>query len=292
MPVLLEMETRLGSWSDTGSRATHWIARISRRVPKLFAHWQTGVRLYESRNARTVLRAPRGATPRGGPQWRDSSIGMKQSGSWQSCVRDSRTLAFNCMPVRRASSNFAALRNRIDASVEKASRRRSTSWGSRTCAAGPGRALHDPATNDAGEAASQVAGLERGPAATHAYAHRGTGRLSAGCPKQTLSLLRGTDERSSPKLVSRGRRAQMVADLATRESETPAVAPAPIHPTVVSRGPCLSSLSTTAPMRLSPKVGAGCVSSDRPDLRMGSRAIAIPTPTGPAGAKGQARKYK
>jgi len=32
---------------------------------------------------------------------------------------------------------------------------------------------------------------------------------------------------------------------------------------------------------LSPKVGAGCVSSACPDLRRGSRAIAIPTPTGP-----------
>ena len=25
-------------------RATHWVARISRRDPKLFAHWQMGVR--------------------------------------------------------------------------------------------------------------------------------------------------------------------------------------------------------------------------------------------------------
>jgi RNA-directed DNA polymerase len=25
-------------------RATHWIARISRRVPELFAHWQMGGR--------------------------------------------------------------------------------------------------------------------------------------------------------------------------------------------------------------------------------------------------------
>ena len=32
---------------------------------------------------------------------------------------------------------------------------------------------------------------------------------------------------------------------------------------------------------LSPKAGAGCVSSARPDLRRGSRAIATPTPTGP-----------
>src|SRR6516164_518171 len=33
-------------------RATHWIARISRRAPQLFAHWQMG-----------VLRGPRGAIP-------------------------------------------------------------------------------------------------------------------------------------------------------------------------------------------------------------------------------------
>jgi hypothetical protein len=38
---------------------------------------------------------------------------------------------------------------------------------------------------------------------------------------------------------------------------------------------------------LSPKVGAGCVSSARPDLWRGSRAIAIPTPTGPQALKGQ-----
>src|SRR5262249_37578814 len=42
---------------------------------------------------------------------------------------------------------------------------------------------------------------------------------------------------------------------------------------------------------LLPKVGAGCVSSACPDLRRGSRAIAIPTPTGPAGPKGQLRNY-
>ena len=34
-------------------------------------------------------------------------------------------------------------------------------------------------------------------------------------------------------------------------------------------------------LSLSPKVGAGCVSSACPDLRRGSRAIVIPTPTGP-----------
>ena len=38
-------------------------------------------------------------------------------------------------------------------------------------------------------------------------------------------------------------------------------------------------------------MGAGCVSSARPDQRRGSRAIAIPTPTGPVGPKGQRRNY-
>jgi hypothetical protein len=52
-------------------RATHWIARLSRRAPELLAHWQMGCgvapwwELYESRGSRTVLREPRGAIPRG-----------------------------------------------------------------------------------------------------------------------------------------------------------------------------------------------------------------------------------
>jgi hypothetical protein len=156
------------------------------------------------------------------------------------------------MPTRRESSNLAALRNRIGASVAKASRRRSTSWVSRTFAEGPGR--DGPATNDAPEAASQAAGSERGTAATHAYAHWGTGSLLAGCPNRTLPLLRDADERSSPKLVSWGSSAPVVEDLATLQSEALAVAPpAAIHPTLVPLGPYLSSLSATAPVRCHPR---------------------------------------
>jgi hypothetical protein len=43
---------------------------------------------------------------------------------------------------------------------------------------------------------------------------------------------------------------------------------------------------------LSPKGGAGRVSSARPDLRRGSRAIAIPTPTGPQALKRHGRRKK
>ena len=118
----------------------------------------------------------------------------------------------------------------------------------------PEGALHGPATNDAPEAASQAAGLERGTAATHAYAHWGTRSLPAGGPNRTLPLLRGADERSSPKFVSRGSRAPVVEDLATPQSEVPAVAPpAAIHPTLVPLGPYLSSLFATAPRRCHPR---------------------------------------
>jgi hypothetical protein len=61
-----------------------------------------------------------------------------------------------------------------------------------------------------------------------------------------------------------------------------------LRPFVDSRAPFFVSV---IPIRYSayasPKVGAGCVSSACPDLWRGSRAIAIPTPTGP-----QALKYR
>ena len=44
--------------------------------------------------------------------WRDSSIGMKQSCSWQSCARDSRTLVFNCMPIIVEFGRFAGQNRR------------------------------------------------------------------------------------------------------------------------------------------------------------------------------------
>ena len=52
-------------------RAARWIACISRRAPELFAHWQMGCGvaprwvLYELRGSCTVLREPRGESPRG-----------------------------------------------------------------------------------------------------------------------------------------------------------------------------------------------------------------------------------
>jgi len=53
-------------------RASHWLARIRKRTPGLFAHWQMSMRHaaprwepYELRGSCTVLREPRGGTPRG-----------------------------------------------------------------------------------------------------------------------------------------------------------------------------------------------------------------------------------
>jgi hypothetical protein len=119
----------------------------------------------------------------------------------------------------------------------------------------PEGALHGPATNDAPEAASQAAGLERGTAATHAYAHWETGSLPTDCPSWTLPLLRGAHERTGPKLVSRSGGPPVVEDPATPRSEAPpAVAPhAAIHPMLVSRGSYLSSLSATALGRCHPR---------------------------------------
>src|SRR5262249_5602096 len=97
---------------------------------------------------------------------------------------------------------------------------------------------------------SQAAGLERGTAATHAYAHWGTGSLPAVGPNRTLPLLWSADERSGPNLVSGGSRPLVVEDLATPQPEAVAVAPsATPYPTLVSPGSYLSSLSAGAPRR-------------------------------------------
>jgi hypothetical protein len=82
-----------------------------------------------------------------------------------------------------------------------------------------------------------------------------TGSLPTGCPSWTLPLLRGAHERTGPKLVSRSGGPPVVEDPATPRSEAPpAVAPhAAIHPTLVSRGSYLSSLSATALGRCHPR---------------------------------------
>ena len=149
----------------------------------------------------------------------------------------------------------------------------------------PERALHGPATNDAPEAASQAAGLKRGTAPTHAYAHWGTGPLPAGCPNGTLPLLRSADERSIPKLVSWGSRAPVVADLATPESEAFVLAPPAaihlIHPTLVPRFVSVIPIRYSA-CASSPKVGAGCVRSASRICGGGRERSRSLTPTGPA----------
>jgi hypothetical protein len=119
----------------------------------------------------------------------------------------------------------------------------------------PEGALHGPATNDAPEAASEATGLERGTAATHAYAHRGTGCLPPVGPSRTLPLLRSAHERTGPTRVLWGGRPPVVEDLATPQSEAPpTVAPhGAIHPTLVSLGSYLSPLSATAPVRRYPR---------------------------------------
>jgi len=51
-PTMRELNRDLALWAKRKykklrhhlRRATHWIARISRRAPELFAHWQMGVR--------------------------------------------------------------------------------------------------------------------------------------------------------------------------------------------------------------------------------------------------------
>jgi RNA-directed DNA polymerase len=50
-PTMRELDRDLALWAKRKykkrrylRRATHWIARISRRVPELFAHWQMGGR--------------------------------------------------------------------------------------------------------------------------------------------------------------------------------------------------------------------------------------------------------
>src|ERR1700736_1316155 len=51
-PPMRQLDRSLARWTDRKykklrthlRRATHWVARISRRDPKLWAHWQMGVR--------------------------------------------------------------------------------------------------------------------------------------------------------------------------------------------------------------------------------------------------------
>jgi RNA-directed DNA polymerase len=51
-PPMWQLDRSLARWADRKykklrrhlRRATHWVARISRRDPKLWAHWQMGVR--------------------------------------------------------------------------------------------------------------------------------------------------------------------------------------------------------------------------------------------------------
>jgi len=51
-PPMRQLDRSLARWADRKyqklrrhlRRATHWIARLSRRDPKLWAHWQMGVR--------------------------------------------------------------------------------------------------------------------------------------------------------------------------------------------------------------------------------------------------------
>jgi RNA-directed DNA polymerase len=51
-PPMRQLDRSLARWAERKykklrghlRRATHWVARISRRDPKLFAHWQMGVR--------------------------------------------------------------------------------------------------------------------------------------------------------------------------------------------------------------------------------------------------------
>ena len=50
-PTMRELDRDLALWAKRKykklrrhlRRATHWIARISRRAPELFAHWQMGL---------------------------------------------------------------------------------------------------------------------------------------------------------------------------------------------------------------------------------------------------------
>jgi len=51
-PTMRELDRDLAFWAKRKykklrhhlRRATHWIARISRRAPEMFAHWQMGMR--------------------------------------------------------------------------------------------------------------------------------------------------------------------------------------------------------------------------------------------------------
>ncbi|MFZ3370386.1 MAG: group II intron maturase-specific domain-containing protein [Candidatus Sulfotelmatobacter sp.] len=51
-PTMRELDRDLALWAKRKykklrrrlRRATHWIARLSRRAPELFAHWQMGAR--------------------------------------------------------------------------------------------------------------------------------------------------------------------------------------------------------------------------------------------------------
>ena len=75
-------------------------------------------------------------------------------------------------------------------------------------------------------------------------------------------------------------------DLATPQSEAPAVAPpAPIHPTLVPLGPYLSSLSATAPMRRHPRWEPDALVAPVRICGGGREQPRIPTPTGPQALK-------
>src|SRR5437899_9836979 len=58
-PTMRELDRDLVLWAKRKykklrrhlRRATHWIARISRRAPELFAHWQLGARRGSMRGA-------------------------------------------------------------------------------------------------------------------------------------------------------------------------------------------------------------------------------------------------
>src|SRR5689334_718135 len=76
-PPMRQLDRSLARWAHRKykklrghlRRATHWVARISRRDPKLWAHWQMGVRrgsmagAGELRGSSTVLRGAWGETP-------------------------------------------------------------------------------------------------------------------------------------------------------------------------------------------------------------------------------------
>ena len=78
-PLLRRINTYLVRWAKRKyerlrrhtKRAQHWLVRIARRQPTLFAHWRLARpdagqwELSESRGSRSVLREPEGATPSG-----------------------------------------------------------------------------------------------------------------------------------------------------------------------------------------------------------------------------------